>query len=109
MKKTQRVTLDELAEIHQAAELVGGGRDAHGHEGVAGFRRSKRMAHRTDAADALRDAGHLGVRPAFAEFLEAAKFHDVKLGVGDVAGVVHENADFGVALNAGHGVDDDAF
>ena len=56
-----------------------------------------------------RDAGHFGVGPAFAEFFKAAKLDDMKLGVGHVAGVVHENADLGVALDAGHGINDDAF
>ena len=33
----------------------------------------------------------------------------MELGVGHVAGVVHENADLGVALDAGHWINDDAF
>ena len=56
-----------------------------------------------------RDAGHFGVGPAFAEFLEAAELDDMELGVGDVAGVVEIDADLGVALDAGDGVNDDAF
>ena len=56
-----------------------------------------------------RDAGHFGVGPAFAEFFKAAKFDDVKFGVGDVSGVVQINADLGVALDAGHRINDDAF
>ena len=66
------------------------------------------MADRADAADARGDAGHFAVGPALAELLEAAELDDVELGVGDVAGVVHEDADLGVALDAGHGVNDDA-
>ena len=54
------------------------------------------------------DAGHFAVRPALAELLEAAELDDVELGVGHVASVIHENADFGVALDAGHGVNEDA-
>ena len=109
MEETQRVALDDLAEVHQAAQLVGGGRNVDGHDGVAGLGRGERVADRADAADALGDAGHFGVGPAFAEFLEAAKFDDVELGVGHVAGVVHENADLGVALDAGHRINDNAF
>jgi hypothetical protein len=33
----------------------------------------------------------------------------MKLGVGDVSGVVHENADFRVTLDTGDRVDEDAF
>ena len=109
MKETQCVALDDLAEVHQPAQLIGGGRDVHGHERVAGFGRGERVADGTNSADALGDAGHFTVGPALAEFLEAAKLDDVKLGVGHVARVVHENADLGVALDAGHGINDNAF
>ncbi len=109
MEEAQRVRLDDLAEVHQAAQFVGGGRNVDGHERVAGLGRGEHVAHRTDAADALRDAGHLGVGPAFAEFLEAAKLDDVEFRVGNIPGVVHENADLGVPLDAGHRIDDDAF
>ena len=47
--------------------------------------------------------------PAFAELLEAAELDDVELGVGHLAGVVEVDGDLGVALDAGHGIDDDAF
>jgi hypothetical protein len=61
-----------------------------------------------DATNTLGDAGHFGIRPTFAEFLKTAKFDDVELRVDDVAGVVHKNADFGVTLNSGHGINDDS-
>src|ERR1035437_582998 len=32
MKETQCVALNDLAEVHQPAQLIGGGRDVHGHE-----------------------------------------------------------------------------
>ena len=67
------------------------------------------MAHRTNAADALGDAGHFRIRPALAEFFKAAKFNHMKLGVGNISGVVHENADLGVAFNAGHWINENAF
>ena len=109
MKEAQRVALHELAEVHQPAQLVGGGRNVNRHDGVAGLRGRKRMAHWADAANALGDTRHFAVGSAFAEFLEAAKFHDVEDGVGNVALVVHENADLGVALDAGHGINNNAF
>ena len=109
MEEAQGVALHELAEVHQSAQLVGGGRDVDGHDSVAGFGRGEQMADGADAADARGDAGHFAVGPAFAEFLEAAEFHDVENGIGHVACVVHENADLGVALDAGHGINDNAF
>ena len=80
-----------------------------GHDGIARLGRGQEMAHGADAADARGDAGHFLVRPALAKLLEAAKLDHVELGVGHVAGVVQENADLGVALDAGYGVNDDAF
>ena len=53
-------------------------------------------------------AGHLAERPALAELLEAAELGDVEAGVGHVTGVVEEDADLRVPLDAGDGVDDDA-
>ena len=90
MEKTQRVALDELAKVHQPAQLVRGGRNIDRHQRVAGLGGGERVAHRADAADALRDPGHFGVGPAFAEFFKAAKLDDVKLRVGDISGVVHD-------------------
>ena len=103
VEEAQRVALDDLAEVHQPAQLVGGGRDVHGHDGVAGLGGGQQVADRADAADARGDAGHFRVGPAFAELLEAAELDDVELGVGHVAVVVHEDADLGVALDAGDG------
>ena len=102
MEETQRMALDDLAEVHQPAQLVGRRRNIDRQDGVAGLGRGQHVAHRANAANARRDAGHFAERPAFAEFFKAAKFDDVKFRVGDVSGVVQKNADFGVALDAGH-------
>ena len=88
VKETQRVRLDELAEVQQPAQFVGGGRNIDGHQRVAGLGRGERVADGTDSADALRDARHLGVRPAFAKLFKAAKLDDMKFRVGDIAGVI---------------------
>lgn len=88
MKETQGVALDKLAQVHQPAEFVRRRRDADGHDGVAGLGGRQQMAHRTDAADPRRDAGHFIVGTALAEFFKAAKLHDMELGVGDVAFIV---------------------
>jgi hypothetical protein len=50
-KKLSAWTAD-LAEVHQPAQLVGRGRDAHGQDGVAGLGRGQQVADRADAADA---------------------------------------------------------
>ena len=52
VEEAQGVALDELAEVHQPAQLVGGGRDVDGHDGVAGLGGGEQMADRADAADA---------------------------------------------------------
>ena len=67
------------------------------------------MAHRTNAANARGEAGHFGIGPAFTEFFEPAEFNHMKLGVGDLPGVIQKDADFGVAFDAGDGVDDNTF
>src|ERR1035441_5428524 len=65
------------------------------------------MADRADTADARGNARHLAVGPALAELLKPAKLDHVELGVRHIAGVVHEYADLGVALDAGYGINDD--
>src|ERR1035441_215494 len=64
------------------------------------------MAHRADAADARRDGGHLIKRAAFGKLLEAAHLGHVKMGVGDVPGIVQIDIDFGVPFDASDGIDD---
>src|SRR5208283_4073330 len=109
VEEAQGVALDDLAQVHQAAQLVGRGRDRDRHDRVPRLRRRQHVADRADAADARGYPRHLAVGPALAEPLEAAELHDVELGVGDVAGPVQEDADLGVPLDARYRVDDDAF
>ena len=63
------------------------------------------MSLRADAADARRDARQLLDRAAHAEPLEAAQLRDLEVDVGDLAGVVDEDLDLAVALEAGDGID----
>src|ERR1035437_579867 len=65
------------------------------------------MADRADAADARGDARHLAVGTALAELLEPAELNHMKLGIRHITGVVHEDADLGVPLDAGHWINDD--
>ena len=62
VEEAQGMALDDLAEVHQPAQLVGGGRDVDGHDGVAGLGGGEQVADGADAADARGDAGHFGVR-----------------------------------------------
>src|SRR5208283_3562708 len=78
------------------------------HDGVAGLGAGEQMADRADAADAGRDGGHLIVRPALGETLEAAHLGDVELRRIDLARVIQVDGDFGVALDAGDVRNDDA-
>ena len=56
VEEAQRVRLDDLAEVHQPAQLLGRRRDAHGQDCVAGLGRGQQVADRADAADARGDA-----------------------------------------------------
>ncbi|MPN44445.1 hypothetical protein SDC9_192010 [bioreactor metagenome] len=64
------------------------------------------MADGADSANPWSDPRHFSVGAALAELLEPAEFHDMKCRVGDLARVVEIDADFCVALNSGHRVDD---
>jgi len=66
------------------------------------------VADVADAAQALHHHRHFPEGPALDEFLEAAEFHDVELRIGDVARVIQKDADLGVALDAGHRINNDA-
>src|SRR5208283_757971 len=94
------MALDDLPEVHEAAQLVRGGRDRHGHDRVARLCGREQVAHRADAADSSGDARHLAERAALAELLEAPEFHDVELRVRHLAVVAKVYADLGVALDA---------
>ena len=84
--------LHDLGETEDAAQFVGGGRNADRQQGVACLGGSHQVADRADAADARHQGGHLGEGPAFAEFFEAAKLGHVKAGVFDAAMIVEMQA-----------------
>jgi hypothetical protein len=109
VEEAQGVGLGDLPEVEQAAELLGGGRDGDGEDGIARLDGGDEVADGADAADAGGDAGHLVEGPALAELLEAAELGDVEAGVGHRAGVVEVDGDLGVAFDACYRVDDDAF
>jgi hypothetical protein len=107
IEKAESVGLEDLREIQNAAELHGGGRDANGEEGVAGFGGGQEMADGADTANALHEIRHFVEGAALAEFLEAAELGDMELGAGDFTVIVGVQRDFGVAFDAGDGVDGD--
>ncbi len=107
VEEAQRVALDDLAPVHQPAQLLGARRDAHAQDVVAGFGGGQDVADRADAADARGDAGHLPEAAPDAELLEAAELNDVKTRVCHLAVIAQHERDLGVALDAGYGIDGD--
>src|SRR6516225_1263152 len=99
MEETQRMTLNELAQVHQPAQLFRSRRNVDGHDGITGFCGGQEMAYRADSADPGSDAGHFGKRATFAKLFKPAEFHHMKLGIGNLPRVIEEDADLGVSLN----------
>ena len=106
VKEAQRMALHDLAPIHQAPQLVGGGGNLHAENCVAGLRRGHQMADRTDAANAGRDARHLPEAASLAEFFKSSKLGYVETCIIHLAGIVQMNRNFGMTLNACHRVND---
>lgn len=65
------------------------------------------MAHRTDAADARHQGGHLIEGAAFAEFFESAKLRDVKMRFLNAALVVEVQRNLGMALDPRYRINDE--
>jgi len=103
--EVRRVVGDEERVVEQFTEAPPGRRGLDAEHGVDGLRRGHMVRLRADAADARRDAGQLLDRAADAEPFEAAQLGDLEVDVGDLAGVVHEDLDLAVALEAGDGID----
>src|SRR5689334_8841914 len=77
IKEAQRMRLNDLCIMHQLTQSLPSGRNAHRHNGVTRFCRGEKMAYRTDAANARRNARHLVKRMTFRELLESANLRDV--------------------------------
>ena len=107
MEQAQCVGLDDLGKAKDTAEFVRGGRDSHREQCVAGLGRSYQVAHRADTADARHERGHFGEWAPLAELFESAELRDVELRVVYLPLFVEVQGDFGVALNAGHRVNND--
>ena len=109
VEEVQRVGLQDLAVMHQAADLLRGGRERRGTdhlvERLAG---GQVVAHRADAAQPLHHDRHFPVRTALDELLERTELDDVQPRLLHVIVLVHQQRDLAVALDARHGLDDDA-
>ncbi len=77
-------------------------------DGVGRLGRGHVVGLGADAADAVHEGRHVLDRPADAELLEAAQLRDLEVGALHLAGVVEEDLDLAVALEAGDRVDGDA-
>jgi hypothetical protein len=105
MEEGQGMALGELGQIQQPAQLAGRWGNLHRQQLVAGFGGAEQMAHGADAADAGRDPRHVREGAPLAEFFKAPILHHVKPRVAEAPLTIQVEGDFGVALDAGHRVD----
>ena len=81
MEEAQRMRLHHLRQVQHAAQLRGGVRNPHRHDGLAGLGRGDQVAHRANAADARHQARHLVERAALGELLKSAHLGYMKMRV----------------------------
>jgi len=62
------------------------------------------MGTGSDAADPRHNTGQLLDRPALAEFLKATKLRYLKVGIGNIAGIVKENLYLAMPFQSGYGI-----
>ena len=97
----QRVRLQDLAVVHQAADLLGGRREGlRADYLVERLARREMVAHRADSAEPLHHDRHFPVGPSLDELLEGAKFDDVQPRLGDVTVRVEQQCHLAMALDA---------
>ena len=109
MEEAQRVRLHDLSQVHDSAQFLGGFGNCDRHDHVAGLSRGDEVADRANAANAGHQRGHLLNWPALAEFLEPAELGDVELRVLHLSVVTQSDRDFGMAFDAGYGIDRDSW
>ena len=106
MKEMQRVRLQNLAEMQQAAELFSGRREPlHADKLVHRLGRRQLMTDRADPAQALHYERHFAVRAALNEFFEAAKLDDVETCLVDMIFFIQQQRDLAVPLDPRDGID----
>ncbi len=105
IEEAERVGLDDLRQVHDAAQLLCRLRDAHRHDLVARLAGGQQVAGGTDAADARHQRRHLGEGAAFAELFKAAHLGYMEACILHLSLLVQLHRDAGVALDAGYGID----
>ena len=109
VEEVQRMRLQHLAIVHQAAEFLGGRRQLFGaDDDVERLRGGQVVRYRADAAQALDHDRHFPVWATLDEFLEAAELDDVQAHLMHLVLLVEQDGDLAVALDARHGIDRDA-
>ena len=94
--------------VEQLAQHAPGSRRGNAVDRVGRLGRGHVMGLRADAADAVGQRRHVLDRSAHAERLEATQLRDLEIGVLDVTGIVEEDLDLAVTLQARDGIDGDA-
>ena len=109
MIEMQRMRLQDLAVVHQAAQLLGSRREmARPDDHVERLGGRKVMADRTDAAQPLHHHRHFPVGSALDELLEAAELDDVQPDLVHMVVLVEQQRDLAVAFDARDRIDRDA-
>ncbi|MFN8536427.1 MAG: hypothetical protein U0232_02985 [Thermomicrobiales bacterium] len=94
VEEAERVRLDQLGQVGDAAQALGGARDLASRLHLSqAFAEATRWLIGHDAADARHDRGHLGEGPPPCDPLEAANWGDVEGGVPYRALVVELDGD----------------
>src|SRR5579872_1042589 len=106
MEKAERMRLQHLRVVQQAALQDGRGGRVDAQQSIAGFATSDDVAHGADAAHARHESGHFVKRAALADLFETAKLCDVELGGLDFAGGVEVDRDLRVAFDPGYRMND---
>ena len=107
MKNAERVRLHNLRHVENAAQLVGRRRNTNREQSVTRFGGGYQMADRADAANPRHQRRHFGEGTPLAQLFETAKLGDVEARVRHFPLFVKMQRDLGVALDAGHWIDDD--
>src|ERR1700690_1433397 len=101
--------LQNLRQSEDAAQFFSSGRNANSEQLIARLGGGDEMADWTYAADAGHERWHLVKWTAFAELFEAAKLRDVEAGFVDSSLFIEVQGDFGMAFDAGYGIDENGF
>jgi len=75
------MALDDLAHVHKLAQERSWARWRAAENNIAGLSCGQMVAHWANATDTRGNLGHFLYQPAFAEFLEAAEFVYMEVGM----------------------------